>query len=246
MASVLCKDKNEIFCAVWGNPGSSVFSSSKFDFERLKTIGRIIDTRILNLKRYDGYKGDEHHVTFDSYYKMVIPYLNLYIKTFNFNEEDFEYVPYFSKDMRFNFSYLKPKDDAHRFTLSINGVVVGKHLKFDSLSNAKYIHKDSKVYFGEGIKNDDTEYQKIYRGSHACSVIINETIDNDKKIFISGDSMCIPIIPVLCCYYKKVVFMDNRDGKTHIDYFKDEIFDSVLISFFEGGSENKYLGNNLM
>ena len=40
--------------------------------------------------------------------------------------------------------------------------------------------------------------------------------------------------------------MDNRDGKTHIDYFKDEIFDSVLISFFEGGSENKYLGNNLM
>ena len=243
MAQVVCKDAREIWYVYFGGVGSTVFTTSKYNFNDIK--GTLIDLRMLNVKRYDGFKDNEHHITTESYYKIIIPFLNLYIKTFKFNYDDFELVPYFTKDNKFNCSYLKPKNEEHRFTISIDGKTVARHAKFDALHNAKRFHKDKDTYF-EKNGFDVSEYHRIFRGAHSCCRIVNETIGNDKKIFISGDSMMIPIIPILCCYFKEVVYMDNRDGKSHKDYFEGKIFDTIILQFFDGGTWKKVLGDNLM
>jgi hypothetical protein len=130
--------------------------------------------------------------------------------------------------------------------MSINGVEVGKHLSFDDIQNVTP-HNDSEAY----ARYNDTspmcsEYHRLYRGSHACSRVINEDIKEDTSIFISGDSMMIPLIPIFCYYYKEVVFMDNRDEQSHNDYFEGKAFDEILLCFFEGSPfNNKVLGINL-
>lgn len=120
----------------------------------------------------------------------------------------------------------------------INGKTVATHAKFEALRNTK------KLYTNQG-EDTHTEYHRLYRGAHTCSRIINESVDNDKILFISGDSFWIPLMPILACYYKEVVLMDNRDCKSHKDYYEGRYFDEVIISFWEGNSIIKYLGENL-
>ena len=133
-----------------------------------------------------------------------------------------------------------------KFTMEINGHKIGEHLSFDNITNMKTVHKDTKAYKGyKEVDATPTDYHHLYRGAHACSRVINETIDNDRKIFVSGDSMMIPAIPILCCYYKEVVYMDNRDGVSHKDYFENDVFDEVLLCFYERSDINKVIGVNL-
>ena len=239
MAKVICKTTDEIWYLHFGRPATDVFSCSPFNFSKVGE--QLIDIRALNVKRYNGFYANEHHITTDSYYHIILPYINLHTKVFKFKYDDFELVKNFTSDMKHDVSYLKPKNDTHRFTISINGKTVARHVKFDALHNEKRIHKDNVS------ADSSSEYHRLFRGSHACNRIINETIDNDKKIFISGDSMCIPIIPILCCYFKEVVYMDNRDGKSHKDYYEGKTFDTVWLAFYDaGGTANRYLETNLM
>ena len=247
MSKVLCKNAGGIYYILFGGQYSSVFSSSKFNLDatvKKNKNGFFIDTRMLDLEYYDGYKDNEHHIATRSHYNVLAPFLSYIIKTFKFDKDDFVKVPYFTKDFKHDVSYLVPKKDFH-FTLSINGCDVGEHLSFDDIQNIKP-HTDTEAY---RLYKDDTplhsEYHKLYRGSHACSVIINEDISEDSSIFISGDSMVIPLIPIFCCYYKEVVYMDNRDNQSHKDYFEGKTFDEVLLCFFDGSAPNKVLEINL-
>ena len=58
--------------------------------------------------------------------------------------------------------------------------------------------------------------------------------------------MSIPLIPILCCYFKEVVFMDNRDGISHCEYYENVVFDYVIIQLWEGHPIEKPLGINLI
>ena len=244
MAKVVCKDPNEIFYIQIGNRYDGPLCLSKKNFKD-SNPGRHIDTRILKLEYYDGWENNEHHITSKCFQNVLAPFFSYFVKTFNFNIDDFEKVPFFGEDYKYDCSYLKPISDM-RFTMNINGVKIGEHLTFDQITNVRP-HNDKKAFKGyEGSMNPlYSEYHRLYRGSHACSCVINETVKNDLKIFISGDSMMIPLIPILCCYYKEVVYMDNRDNKSHKDYFEDKVFDEVLLCFYEP-SQNKVLGQNLI
>jgi len=247
MASVICKD-NSIFYILFGRQHSSVYSRSKFNLRssvEKNGRGTFIDTRMLDLEYYDGWEANEHHITTKSHYNILAPFFSYILKTFNFNPRDFVIVPYFTKDFKQDVTYLKPRKRGH-YTMSINSVEIGKHLSFDEIQNITQ-HADAEAF---KACTDElpiySEYHRLYRGAHACSRVINEDIKEDTSIFISGDSMMIPLIPIFCYYYKEVVFMDNRDGNSHKEYFEDKTFDEVLLCFFEDSSENKVLGINLL
>ena len=247
MASVICKDSDEIFYILFGDKHDSTFNISIHDLPSLvkkNKKGRYIDTRILRLEYYDGWKDNQHHITTKSCYNILCPFFSYIIKTFNFNFDDFVTVPFFTKDFTYDCSYLKPKMDM-KFSLEINGIKIGEHLEFDKIQNV-VPNNDTEAFSGYvgSLVPTHSEYHRLYRGAHACSVLTNETIENEQKIFISGDSMMIPIIPILACYYKEVVFMDNRDGKSHKVYFEGKVFDEVLLCF--SPHNNKVLNMNFL
>lgn len=238
MAKVVCKNSNEIFYVLFGNPYSSVFNKSRFGLQssvKKNGNGRFVDTRMLDLDYYDGWRDNEHHITTKSCYHVLLPFFSLILKTFEFDQDNFIEVPFFSADFKHDVSYLKPKADM-RFTMDINGKNVGSGLTFEEIQNINYVNSDAAYY---------SEYHRLFRGSHTCCVVVNETIENDNRIFISGDSMVIPLLPIFCCYYKELVFMDNRDGISHKEYYEGKTFDEVLLCFFEGSIFNKVLGINL-
>lgn len=55
-----------------------------------------------------------------------------------------------------------------------------------------------------------SDYHRLYRGAHRVSCIINHTCKNNRVLLINGDSMTVPIIPILANYYKKIICLDNR------------------------------------
>lgn len=241
-----CKNENNIFWLLWGKPGDTIYTNSRFlgqnnQDSKYFDKKRLVDMRQFNCKYYTGYSQNNHHILTSSYYRIIIPYLSLLIG-FNFDINDFNVIPYLTSGpgMVFDCSYLWPKTD-FKFTLSIGGENVCTNENFECLTNAT--DKWKKKY---GCVN--TEYHKIFRGTHESSMIINETINNNKSICISGDSYCIPIIPILACYFKEVVFLDKRiDGKKNNSprqYYENKVFDYVIISCWEQTSIMKYIKDN--
>jgi len=208
--------------------------------------------RQFNFKYYEDFLDNRHHITTSYYYRIIIPYLSLLLG-FKFDINDFSKVTYISKEypkpsciisndvVRFDCSYLWPKKD-YKFTLDIGGEHVCEHEDFECLTNATDRWENK---YGEC----KTEYHKLFRGSHESSVVINETIDNDKSICISGDSFFIPIVPILACYFKELVYLDTRLEEnvkaSRKKYYENKVFDFVIISCWEGNSILKYLKLNL-
>ena len=233
---VLCKTNDNIFYMRFVKPGQTYKSLSSFDLTGKNTI----DISWLNVDYYNGYPLNEHHITTASYYNVILPFLKLYIKDFHFDINDFELVPHIV-ELNYNLfdvSYLKPKKE-FKFSMSKNGQELFTNGDFQSL----HYMEDT---FGDQLGDELTDYHKLYRGSHCCSRVINETIDNKLSIFISGDSMSIPMIPILACYFKEVILMDNRDSVSHADYYKNKIFDYVIIQLWEDHNISKPLSLNLM
>lgn len=56
-----------------------------------------------------------------------------------------------------------------------------------------------------------TRYHQLYRAAHSISTITNHTCNNNKYLLVNGDSMTIPIIPLLVPYFSTIVMLDNRD-----------------------------------
>lgn len=229
MAKVLAKTSNNIYWLRFPKPGQTCFSTSEFDL----TGKKVIDIAWLNNKFYEGWKNNDHHIMTKCFYKMILPFISLYIKSFSFNIDDFEIVEHFVEKEKYDVKYLIPKNENLRFTLEINGEKVVENGYFDDLH---CIGKDYK---------DFTDYHKVFIGTHSCCILRNETIDNNKTIFITGDSMIIPAIPIFACYYKEVVFMDNRTNQSFKHYYEGKVFDEVIVQLWEGHPLLKPLGINL-
>ena len=135
-------------------------------------------------------------------------------------------------------SFLWPKKEM-KWTVSIDQQTTAEHEGFECLTNIE------RKYPGD----TGSAYHRIFCSSHHCCHIINESLPEDgETIFISGDSYMIPIIPILACYYREVVFMDNRLGDDAISnktYYEGKVFDKVIISCSENNPPLKYLGWNL-
>lgn len=238
--TLLAKSNDNVFWMRFPKPEQTIWSLS--DWESFFKDKKTIDMRWLDLNYMKGYKGNEHHLYPSNFYKMILPLMNLYIKNLNFNINDFDLIDYFSEDKRYDLSYLAPKNKDMKFTFSKEGKVLSEHGDFSSLNFVNEVWDDTTGY------DINSNYHKLFRGSHSCCKIINETIDNDKKLLVTGDSMLIPAIPILCCYYKEAVFLDNRNNKSNKKYFEGVVFDDVIIEVYEERGKsaiNKPLITNL-
>lgn len=203
MAKVVCKTDNQIFYALIGHPGETIYSIDNRCYQYLKDDPHFLDLRQFNLTVNDGYRFNCHHYKNESYYDILLPYFAK-LWGFPFSKQDFifKYIDTETEGIK-----LKTATPKRNFTFAAE--FDGKEPKeggFEILTN--FDEKDT-----ESAKRGASMFHKQYRGCHACSRIINKTIDNNRKIFLSGDSHLIPMVPILACYYKMVVVMDVRDGQ---------------------------------
>lgn len=233
MAKILCSDAtNNVFWVHFVRPGQDAFSKSLFNL----TGKKVIETSWLKLEYYSGWYKNEHHIQTKYYHKVIMPLMASYMPNFPFNIKDFKVVPFLADDEKYDVRYLVPKDKKMRFSLEVNGEKVVDNGTFDDLHRMK----------DKTMKEDgDTYFHKQYKGAHSCSILRNETINNNKSILVTGDSMMIPIIPILGCFYKEVVYLDNRDGKSYLKYYEGKIFTDVIIEVWEGFKIEKPLVENL-
>ena len=137
MPKVLCKTSDNIYWMRFLKPGQTVFSCSNFDLSNKN----VIDIGWLNVKFYDGWSTNEHHITTKSYYKMILPFMSLYMDNFKFNIDDFDLVKYYTDD-GFDVSYLVPKNTDLKFTIDRNGVLLSEHGDFSSLINMEKLWEE--------------------------------------------------------------------------------------------------------
>lgn len=193
---------------------------------------------------YSNLKQNEHHYTTHYHYKYVIPCISK-LFNLNFSEEDFNLIENIYKNN--DLSYLKPKKE---YTYTIKFLI--RNIKYENVS-FDFLINNKKISYA------NTPYHILYPGNHESSVIINNTIKNNKILFISGDSQMIPSILPLTNYYKQIWYMDNRSGwfkkdeklqisyenTTSISQFYENVnFDDVLIELYSGQLE-RYTKINL-
>ena len=163
---------------------------------------------------YDGWAKNNNHYTPEYHRKYVLPLLSKLLNI-DINIDDFVEDNRYSG--KYNISLLHPKKE---FRYEIYGYTRGEH--FDGISFDELVKNTS--------TNDDiTDYHRLYKYSHECSRIINKTIDNERKLFISGDSQLIPDVSLLSCFFQEVWYFDNRKNLTLSDKWVDVNFTDVLI-----------------
>lgn len=179
---------------------------------------------------YTNWKLNEHHFTTDYHIKYSFPLLSKQLGL-EYNRNDF--ILDNRKSNEFDISILKPKKE---YKYEIYGYTRNEHfydLTFDDITS------------NNSTKNDITGYHRLYKYSHECSRLINKTLNNNRKLFISGDSQVIPDIPFLSCFFKEVWLMDNRNKLSLKDKYKDVIFTDTIV-VFSIGSDKDYFVINFM
>lgn len=193
---------------------------------------------------YDNLIGDEHHYTTAYCIKYVLPLINK-VLNFGFDENDFDLKKYYFDEngIKNDLSYLIPKN---KYTFKLYSFLRDKEFNFEY---------DGGLVFNFNLRPEG-KYRDLFVFPHQCSKIVNNELQNDKKLFISGDSQIIPCISVLACYYKEVWYFDNRTGKegnvidkektiSYEETYKDVEFDDVLIELYSNPL-NWYTEINLM
>ena len=172
-----------------------------------------------NLKVYDGYELNCHHITTDSLWNVVWP---KFVKDLNidFNPDDFELVKFEEKG--FDLSY-------HRY----KGDVLIKFIDYDNMDY--YITEGT-----DGIRQLDgsaiSGYHGLYAGAHKVSGVLNQLAKTDKKLIMFTDSMTIPLIPLLTVYYKSIVVVDYRNEYNF--NFDETKFDDVVTAYVVWNAAN--------
>lgn len=240
MSQVTCKTASGIYYMLWGGKQHDIWTKSlhddHIDWVNMTYDGsRLLDMRQFQFFYYKRSLPNLHHVMLSSYIRIVYPYL-ADIWGFPYKRSDFDLYKYVEDDM--DCSFLWPKEEM-KWTVSIDQQITAEHEGFECLTNLE------KKYPGD----KGSAYHRIFCSSHTSCRIVNESLPEEgESIFISGDSYMIPVVPILACYYKEVVFMDNRLGDDAISnksYYEGKVFDRVIISCSENNPPLKYLGWNL-
>lgn len=163
---------------------------------------------------YDKWKYNDNHFIPLYHRKYSLPLLEKVLK-FGYNENDFILKERTSNG--FDISVLWSKKEHIYEIYGFNRNEYFDNLKYDDIIT-------SHIYF-----NNITDYHKQYKYPHENSRLINKTIDNNRILFISGDSQMIPDIPILSCYFKEIWYFDNRNNLVLSDKYKNVFFTDVLV-----------------
>ena len=189
----------------------------------------IIKFPIIENAIYKTYKLNEHHFKPFYFKDYVLPLLEDVLQM-GYNINDFDLI--IKEDNGNDISHLNSK---YEFKFDIYGLTKKTEnldVNFAELRNCQY--KDYGI----------TEYHKLFIHPHTCSKIINKTINSNRVLVLSCDSHMIPIIPVLCCYFKEIYVLDNRLAQSFIqDIDINKVTDVLIAGGFN--PEWKYLSSNL-
>ena len=241
MADLVAKTTDDIYYMLWGDQRHNAFTASQYDglidYEHGKFSNfKFMDMRQFRFEYYQNSINNIHHIQMPYYIRVVYPYLALQWG-FPYDRDDFKIKKNADDEIDCSFLWYKGKA---KWTVSIDQQIVSEHKGFDCLTNTKEDYPGDKY----------SAFHRIFSSSHHCCRIINESMETGRSICISGDSFMIPVIPILACYYKEVVFLDNRPDENgeivdNTGYFKDRIFDQVVVALSEIHNLNKFLGVNL-
>lgn len=171
--------------------------------DRQKTIYQL--PNILNFT-YAGWKDNTHHLKTGYHinytYPLVLKQLNI-----NFNINDFEIVKRFSQDNLYDLKYLKPTFCNPIYDITCYSL--DEHFEDVDFEYLNHVHNKE-------VDSWALDYHRMYCYPHLCSKIVNKTLSNNRKLFISADSQTIPTVPIFSLYFEEVYYFDNRDGKNHI------------------------------
>lgn len=207
---------------------------------KLIDVNNLYNLPIVENMNYYGLKNNHHHFTTEYHRNHVLPKLN-FIFDFGFNIDDFiikNHIINTINDLtkkydNFDLSYLIPKKNKFFKVIS---------LEFDF----EYECDFQGLLCNEKTKDKTwfSEYHELYCLPHTCSIVENLSSSNERTLLILGDSQMIPSLSVLCYYYKKVIYLDNRttDKFYYESHLKNLQVDDILIEMFNGGL-NYYLSH---
>lgn len=201
-----------------------------------------------------------HHYTTKFLYSNLQAIMDFIgVKEFNFN--DFVLREKITPDrdgngINLDFSYLfyiKPVnykiichsyklDDKHIIQYIPGDDVIECNYNF--LTNVKLFNHIHGIFFRQ---LPFTNYHKLNYLAHDCGVIENLSTSSNKILLISSDSHSIPLIPILSCYYKKVICLDSRFiGNDTTSYWINENIDDVIIMPSFNANIKKYIDENFI
>ncbi len=213
--SVLENAKFMAFPILNNNTGEFSYSSSAENAEQGWTL--LPKVKMV----YRGYDRNSHHYTTEYHRKYVLPSMEKMFG-FGYKESDFTIKEHLldKNNMVFDLSYQVPVHDK-KFTVRSIQYGLNYGCWFHGLrknENTKHL-----TWF--------TEYHDLYCLPHTSSIVDNLGENNGKSLLVLGDSQLIPSVPIVCYYYKTVVYIDNRD-KVPILGALDDRYDDILVQTY--------------
>ena len=185
--------------------------SQKYDFfsTDIKTLTDFFSAiSFTNIERYQNFPKNNHHWTTNYVWKNVFPKIMDIVKIEKFDVADFKYVEnkHIVNGELKNLSYHKmiahQEIQYEEFDTNIK-----KCGGLDILRDKKYVER--------------SYYHSLFIGNHRCCLLTNKTCNSQRKLLLNTDSMSIPLIPLLICYFNKILVLDNRTNSCHIDIIKE-------------------------
>ena len=151
---------------------------------------------ITDPERYSADNKNTHHWTTAYVWNKVLPLID---NDFSLGIEYSKYYKVDNKTELGDFSYHNYDDDIQYQFINYNTNVILNGNKDIIRMNAN--------------ENAWSDYHRLYRGAHSISSIehIHKTIG--RQLVIIGDSMSVPIIPLLAPHFDKIICVDARDNK---------------------------------
>lgn len=152
--------------------------------------------------KYTSYKNNAHHWTTQYCWENFIPLLmrDLNVK---FDQSAFVKIPYLWNTC--DFSYHNNKIAKFKIKPFGKNEEIGEHEILRNTNNCPFMILSC--------------YHSLFKLAHCSGTIVNLNNALLQRVAINCDSMAIPIIPILACFCKNILVIDNRSGK-NLNYMK--------------------------
>ena len=148
--------------------------------------------------KYIAYKNNVHHWTTRCVWNKFLPML-MHLLRVDFQQDKFVEIPYIWSTCDFSYHNL-PNAKFKIKVFEIGKEEVGDHEVLRSVNNCPYMSISC--------------YHSLFKLSHLSGAIENLRDAPIQRIAVNCDSMAIPVLPILACFCKHLLVVDNRTGKS--------------------------------
>lgn len=199
--------------------------------------------------------GNKHHMLISWHYNKLMPLIAM-VLNINYKQDDFDLVENITEIG--DYSYFFPKIDklftAQSFLFHWNDEerihYTWWDYNFPQFSYREMVNCDvfNDDFISVNKEISKSYYHRLFFWAHQCCKIENLGENNGKTLLISGDSHMIPIVPILCYYYKKVIVLDNRYPSVNAYEIltENETIDDTLLLIWNGRPLNYYIKENFV